>query len=217
MNIFNFLHRVLNFVERNTSTKLNDNIKKNNQNYLIGDSQIFKNFAVDIKKPVKDRIFLTIGNNCMIGGYFSFETAKGSVKIGDRVYLAGGTIISINDIIIEDDVFISWGVYLFDNDSHSIDYQERLKDMENHLKDWRNGLDNYNFSKNWKSVNSKPIKICKYAWIGMECKILKGVTIGEGAIVGAGSIVTKDVPAWSIVGGNPAKVLKMIPESLRKI
>lgn len=49
--------------------------------------------------------------------------------------------------------------------------------------------------KNWDVVNSKPITICNDAWIGMNCIILKGVTIGEGAIVGAGSVVTKDVPA----------------------
>ena len=44
----------------------------------------------------------------------------------------------------------------------------------------------------------------------MDCIILKGVTIGEGAIVGAGSVVTKDVPAWTVVAGNPAKVVKTL-------
>ena len=44
----------------------------------------------------------------------------------------------------------------------------------------------------------------------MNCIILKGVTIGEGAIVGAGSVVTKDVPAWTVVAGNPAKIVKKL-------
>ena len=48
--------------------------------------------------------------------------------------------------------------------------------------------------------------------IGMNCIILKGVTIGEGAIVGAGSVVTKDVPAWTVVAGNPAIFVKKISE-----
>jgi acetyltransferase-like isoleucine patch superfamily enzyme len=47
-------------------------------------------------------------------------------------------------------------------------------------------------------------------WIGAMSIILKGVTIGEGAIVGAGSVVTKDVPPWAIVAGNPAKIIREI-------
>jgi acetyltransferase-like isoleucine patch superfamily enzyme len=50
---------------------------------------------------------------------------------------------------------------------------------------------------------------CGDNWVGANATILKGVTIGEGAVIGAGSLVTKNVPAYSVVGGNPAKVLKM--------
>lgn len=55
---------------------------------------------------------------------------------------------------------------------------------------------------------SKPIKICNDVWIGHGAIILGGVTIGNGAIVAAGAVVTKDIPAYAIVGGNPAKILK---------
>lgn len=57
-----------------------------------------------------------------------------------------------------------------------------------------------------------PIHLKKGCLVGMESFIMPGVTIGEGAIVGAGSLVTKDVPAWTIVTGRPAKVVKNIPE-----
>lgn len=53
-----------------------------------------------------------------------------------------------------------------------------------------------------------PVHICKHAWIGMNATIMKGVTIGEYAIVGAGAIVTKDVPPYAVVAGVPAKVIK---------
>lgn len=54
----------------------------------------------------------------------------------------------------------------------------------------------------------KPVKIGNNVWIGCNCIILKGTTIGDGAVIAAGSVVTKDVPAKTLVGGNPAKVLK---------
>ncbi len=58
----------------------------------------------------------------------------------------------------------------------------------------------------------KPIVLKKGCLVGMESLVLPGVTVGEGAIVGAGSLVTKDIPAWTIAAGRPAKVLKHIPE-----
>ncbi|MBK8021791.1 MAG: hypothetical protein IPK19_10285 [Chloroflexi bacterium] len=60
-----------------------------------------------------------------------------------------------------------------------------------------------------------PIRICDKAWIGFNAVILKGVTIGEGAIVGAGSVVTKDVPAWTVVAGNPARIIREFTEDER--
>lgn len=56
----------------------------------------------------------------------------------------------------------------------------------------------------------KPIHLCKGCLVGMESFVMPGVTIGEGAIVGAGSLVTKDIPAWTIATGRPAKVVKEI-------
>ncbi len=64
--------------------------------------------------------------------------------------------------------------------------------------------------QNWANIKNK-IFLKKGCLIGMGSMILPGVTIGEGAIVGAGSLVTKDIPAWTIVAGRPAKVIKEIP------
>lgn len=57
----------------------------------------------------------------------------------------------------------------------------------------------------------KPIKIGADCWFGGNCIVLPGVTIGKGAVVGAGSVVTRDVPDFAVVAGNPARVLKQVP------
>lgn len=55
-----------------------------------------------------------------------------------------------------------------------------------------------------------PVYIGDKVWIGFNVIILKGVDIGEGAVVAAGSVVTKNVPEWTLVGGNPAKVIRQL-------
>ncbi|MCF2661720.1 hypothetical protein I6E42_06300 [Pseudoflavonifractor phocaeensis] len=60
----------------------------------------------------------------------------------------------------------------------------------------------------YSRIASAPIVIKDRAWLGFNAIILKGVTIGDGAVVGAGSVVTKDVPDYAVVGGNPDKILK---------
>ncbi|MDE6498662.1 MAG: hypothetical protein K2L21_08380 [Muribaculaceae bacterium] len=111
--------------------------------------------------------------------------------------------------MVGSNVTIAWGCTIYDHDSHSVDFEERRRDIDDELRDIRNGV-NFIANKNWEVVRSKPIRIEDDAWIGMNCIILKGVTIGEGAIVGAGSVVTRDVPAWTVVAGNPARVVKEI-------
>ena len=58
----------------------------------------------------------------------------------------------------------------------------------------------------------KPIVLKKGCLVGMESFVMPGVTVGEGAIVGAGSLITKDIPAWPIAAGRPAKVIRKIEE-----
>ncbi len=118
-------------------------------------------------------------------------------------------LIASNEIIIDDDVTIAWSCLIYDHNSHSVNWAERMHDTEQEYSDIRSGL-NPIHNKNWSVVKSAPIHICSKAWIGVDCKILKGVTIGEGAIVGAGSVVTHDVEAWTVVGGNPAQILRRL-------
>ena len=161
-------------------------------------------FNVNSKNPIK------IGNNCMLNCDFIFESEKGEIEIGDRTFISGGTsLISRSKIKIGNDVTIAWGCTLYDHNSHSLDWQERQKDLEQQLNDYNNGLD-FIKNKNWETVKSRPITIEDKVWIGFDCTILNGVTIGEGAIVGAKSVVRENVEPYTIVAGNPAVVIKKI-------
>ncbi len=147
-----------------------------------------------------------IGEDSMVGCNFVFESGNGDICIGKRTYIGGGTnLISRSSIVIGNDVTIAWGVWIYDHNSHSLDWRERAHDIRRQNEDYRSGRD-FIASKDWSTVKTAPIKICDKAWIGFNVIILKGVTIGEGAVVGAGAVVTHDVPPWTIVAGNPAVV-----------
>lgn len=93
---------------------------------------------------------------------------------------------------------IAWGCTVVDHNSHSLRWSERKDDVVN----WLEG------KKDWTHVKCASVTIGNKAWIGFNSTILKGVTVGEGAIVAASSVVTRDVPPFTIVAGNPAKVVR---------
>jgi galactoside O-acetyltransferase len=173
----------------------------------FGNSVLLSNFKIWSLHNLSKNVI--IGDSCMLDCTILFETLGGQVIIGNNTYIGNSTIICKTKIEFENNIFIAWGCYFYDHDSHSINYLDRIEDINRQNSDYRNGL-NFIQNKNWENVISKPIKICSNVWIGMNVIILKGVTIGEGAIVAAGSVVTKDVAPWTVVGGNPAVFLKKI-------
>ncbi|MCF8320860.1 MAG: acyltransferase [Flavobacterium sp.] len=146
----------------------------------------------------------------MLGVRIIAEGPDAYFKFGDRVYIGKSNIICRTGIEFESDILVAWGVTFYDHDSHSLDYKIRRDDLIQQLDDYKKHKGNYIKNKNWEVVNSKPIKVCKDSWIGMNAIILKGVTIGEGAIVAACAVVTKDVPPFTVVAGNPAVVVKQL-------
>ena len=177
--------------------------------FLSSDSYYGTMFNVDIRFPQPGHKYLETGSHCVLDGNYYFETLGGHIKIGNRVHIGVSSFISVNEIIIDDDVTIAWNCLIYDHDSHSTVWEERQNDTEQEYKDIEAGL-NPIANKNWDVVKSAPIHICSKAWIGQGVTILKGVTVGEGAIIGAGSVVTKDVEPWTVVGGNPAKVIRRL-------
>ncbi len=150
--------------------------------------------APDVKlgKDVKLAKFINlygceIGDETKIGAFVEIQK---SARIGQRCKISSHTFIC-EGVTIEDHVFVGHGV-VFINDSYP-----RATTATGDLQT----------ADDWK-VESTVVK--KGASIGSGATILSNVTIGERAIVGAGSVVTRDVPAGTIVAGNPAKVLRYI-------
>ena len=187
-------------------------IIENNSFIFNPESTRIEGLNLSVRKPIK-KFYVQIGENSCVQGNFIIESEKGLIKIGDRTFIGGGMFICTKEIEIGNDVMFSWGCTVADNNSHSTNWNERRNDV----MQWKRGLDENKIGefKNWEKVKEAKVTIKDKAWIGFNSIILKGVTIGEGAIVGAGSVVTKDVPDWTIVGGNPAKIIRTIPENER--
>ncbi|MBL9157847.1 MAG: acyltransferase [Verrucomicrobiales bacterium] len=125
----------------------------------------------------------------------------GGIVVGSNCYIGDGTRIwSQASVRIGDDVLISHLVDIHDSDGHPIDVEDRILDG-------RAILQGKGYHTPTKTL-SAPVVIGDRVWIGFKASILKGVTIGEGAIVAAGAIVTKDVPPYTVVAGNPAVVIR---------
>jgi acetyltransferase-like isoleucine patch superfamily enzyme len=99
------------------------------------------------------------------------------------------SIVVNREIIIEEYVRISWNCSISDSDGHPRQADLRAQNAPVSPRDIR------------------PVRICKYAWIGNGSYIMKGVTIGEGAVIAANSLVISDVPPYSLALGNPAEVV----------
>jgi len=138
----------------------------------------------------------------------TFESKDGVVEMGDRAYIGGCEIICRNGVIIGNDVTIAWGVMIYDHNSHSLDWRQRARVVEHFYK--TAGSVRCYEELDWSGVASAPIVIEDKVWIGFDAVLLKGVRVGEGAVIGARSVVTRDVEPYTVVAGNPAIVVKHI-------
>lgn len=143
---------------------------------------------------------LNVGNDSIINCRFSFDRPSAKVTIGDRCFIGKSHIVTGHSVDIGDDVLISWGVTIVDHDSHAISWEQRANDT----LDWHVGR------KDWSNVVLAPVVLERRCWVGFNAIILKGITIGEGAIVGAGSVVTRDVAPYTVVAGNPAREIRKL-------
>jgi acetyltransferase-like isoleucine patch superfamily enzyme len=153
-------------------------------------------------------ICVKIGADSQFFGQIVIQCPGAYVQIGRRTQIGASNLIASCGIDIGDDVLMAWGITILDNDSHSLIWEERQFDVVQCGIDYRNTPEDFTRNKNWGVVKKAPVMIQSKAWVGFNASILKGVTIGEGAVIAACSVVTKDVPPFTLVAGNPAKIIR---------
>lgn len=152
-------------------------------------------------RGARNRIHL--GENTLVDGELLVHDYGGKIEIGESTYIGLGTRVwSGESVKIGNHVFLAHNVNVTDTNSHQFSARERAEHYE------RTNVNGQPFEKG--SIKTAPIVIEDHAWINFGVGILKGVRIGEGAIVGAMSLVTKDVPPYTLVAGNPARVIRSI-------
>lgn len=143
---------------------------------------------------------LAVGSGSIFEGQIAADRAGAEVRIGNNSFFGNSLIVTAQQVLIGDDVLVSWGCTIVDHDSHSPHWDQRQNDVRQH----------HEGRKSWEHVAVRPVSIGNRAWVGFNCIILKGVTIGEGAVVGAGSVVTRDVAPYTLVAGNPARPIRSL-------
>jgi acetyltransferase-like isoleucine patch superfamily enzyme len=113
----------------------------------------------------------------------------GHLTVGDRVGLSNSTIVCMSSVSIEDEVFLGGGSRVYDTDFHSLDAGDRSRPGN-------------------PGARRAPVTIGRRAFVGGHSTLLKGVTIGDEAVIGAGSVVRSDVPPRQVWAGNPAAFLR---------
>ena len=148
--------------------------------------EICPNITGPVKVYLGDDVWISGGIAISAGRVF----AESEFRVGNRSFIGAGCLFTVAKLIsIGDDVLIAGGCSVSDYSAHPIDPEKRLAGLQVDPEDVR------------------PVRIENKAWIGRGATILPGVTIGEGAVVGAATVVTKDVPPGQICVGNPGRLL----------
>ena len=119
------------------------------------------------------------------------SSANGRIVIGEDSGLSNCTIVSRESVTIGKNVRIGGSTHIYDTDFHAISFEDRILQGD-------------------ENTQNKPVRIEDGVFIGSSVIILKGVTVGAHSVIGAGAVVTKDIPAGEIWAGNPARFVKKI-------
>lgn len=155
------------------------------------------------KITIGDNFHLTSGD-CInpicrnIRACFHLDSSEAAISIGNHVGMSSPCIWIHQKLTIGNNVNIGGNCMILDTDTHQIDFLARQ------------GERTVDPNSPSTTVQSAPVTIEDDVWIGANCQILKGVTIGKRSVIGAGSVVTKSIPADCIAAGNPCRVVRMM-------
>ena len=153
-----------------------------------------KRVAVEGLPYVSGHVEIHVGDDVKIGGRLVVAAggifAQPKLILKDRAAIGWFTGITVNqEVIIEEDAIVSYDCRISDSDGHPREADLRAARVPPEPKDIR------------------PVRICRYAFVANGTHVMKGVTVGEGAIVGSNSVVISDIPPYSLAMGNPAEVI----------
>lgn len=152
---------------------------------------------------------IRLGAYTIVAGELMVFAHGGRLDIGEWCFVGPGTHIwSAAAISIGNRVLISHGVNIFDSLTHPLNAAARHAQFrEIYLRGHPRNLD----------LSESPVRIADDAWIGAGATILRGVTVGRASVVAAGAVATQDVPDYSIVAGNPARVVRVLSDDERGV
>lgn len=165
---------------------------------LIYTKLFFENARL-VRRPIfiKGKEKIKFGKNFTTGRYCRIEAysnKKETIVIGENCQINDNVHIgAVEKIEIGNNVLIASKVFISDHNHGKYQGEKQSSPLEKPVE---------------RELKSNPIKIGDNVWIGEFCSILPGVTIGKGSIIGSNSTITKDVPEYTIVVGNPGKVIK---------
>ncbi|MEZ5358264.1 MAG: acyltransferase [Candidatus Zixiibacteriota bacterium] len=144
-------------------------------------------------------------------GRINVRNSHGTINFGKRCSIYPGAKLVSNSRSKEKGAVLTVGDCSSIGDRTQIQCRDRVTIGNNVLIAWDVNILEHDFhSPGGGDVVAQPIVIEDEVWIGVRAIILKGVTIGKGSIIGAGAVVTKDVPPYTFAGGNPAKNVKKV-------
>lgn len=203
--LYHKLNQVSNWLERIRAQAAAESFRKG---AVIGNGCSLGPNAWCVNFGTKNNV--KIGERVVCRGILRCENwADAHLTIGDDVYIGDDSIISCAERVeIGRLTMLAHGVQIFDNDTHPLDPIERSRDYIRILG---------NNPGPRSPIASAPIWIGERVWIGLNSIVMKGVRIGEGSVIAAGSVVVSDVPPYTIVAGDPAKAVRQLFEVNRKV